>query len=408
MKSILLASASIVAFAGAASAQDDMPLGIIFGGEASFGFQDSFDDDDPADVDQFETETGFFYEADLSVTFRTRMNNGLIGQSTFTIPIADTNIGDELGVDNDFVLGLSIDGMGGVFLGDVAFGAEEFDFATMQSADFSEQDGETTLRGEATFADFTIVGSGIVADEENDEPRLGNDNNDRDYLDQLSIGANGSIGRFALSFGYQEESRAFRTTAAEGAGDGIALDDPATLDFDESAESISNRYDTDNGDFNTDEQFGIAVGTTFGGFTVTGGYGQNTTADTESYGIKVEVPVGPLAVSAEYVFEPDFDNDSYSIGASYDSGRIVVDAEFGEEVGEEEYDLKVGFRLSEVTSIQAGYNDDDKGFVAARQNIGDNAFVELSYADSEDAGFDNDEFVGDIRDGITVKVGLQF
>jgi hypothetical protein len=197
------------------------------------------------------------------------------------------------------------------------------------------------------------------------------------------------------------------------------VDDPATLDLDESAESVSGRYDSADGDFNVDEQFGIAAGTTFGGFTVTGGYGENLSADTSSYGVKVEIPVGPLAVSAEYVIEPDsevFATDdnpdpeefSYSLGASYDSGRFLVDAEFGEEIGEEEYDLKVGFRLSEVTSIQAGYNDDDGGFFAARQNIGNNAFVEVSYAEDEDAGFDNDEFVGDIRDGVTAKVGLQF
>ena len=51
MKRILLASASIVAFAGAASAQN-----IVFGGDAELGFND-------------DEEDGFFYSANLNVTF---------------------------------------------------------------------------------------------------------------------------------------------------------------------------------------------------------------------------------------------------------------------------------------------------------------------------------------------------
>ena len=205
MKSILLASASIVAFAGAASAQEEVATGIIFGGDASFGFNDAT----AGDADGDEEETGFFYEANLSVTFRTILDSGLVAESTFTIPVADTNLGTDLSVDSDFVLGLSIDGVGALQLGDVAFAGEEFSFANMQSADFSEQDGETVLRGEGSLAGFTIAASALILDEDGDEPGVrGPDAADDvdDFVDQISVGANGNIGLLALSFGYQDES----------------------------------------------------------------------------------------------------------------------------------------------------------------------------------------------------------
>ena len=63
---------------------------------------------------------------------------------------------------------------------------------------------------------------------------------------------------------------------------------------------------------------------------------------------------------------------------------------------------------TDVMSVQGGYNDDDKGFFALRQGFGAGAFVEVSYAEVEDAGFGNEDFVDDIREGTTLKVGLEF
>lgn len=387
MKSILLATASILAFAGAAAAQETTP-GVSFGGDASFGFNDSQDTPE---------ESGFFYEADLNVTFSTTLNNGLVASSTFSIPIVDNNIGnDGLTVDNDFILGLSLEDRGGLFLGDTDFAAERhFRFASMESADFSEQDSETVLRGDSNFANFELSASAMIADAEGDLPEERPGFVGDDYIDQIAIGGSGSFGRFTTTFGYQQEG---------DFGPEADLDVDGT-DDDEN-EGIYNN--SDNGDLNADEQFGISFGTTFGGANVGVGYGRNLTDETSSYGVDVEYALGALTLGVEYVIEPDFDADSYALKADYDSGPFVLSASFGEEVGEEEYDLKVGYRLSEISEIQAGYNDDDGGFAAYRQAIGNNAYFEASYAEVDDAGFDNDEFAGDIREGTTLKVGLAF
>ena len=455
MTRILLASASILAFAGAAAAQDDTPTGIIFGGDASFGFNsfEGLDDEDVSDSDR--EEEGFFYEADLEVTLRTILDNGAVAESTFTIPIADTNIGGELGIDDDFVLGLSIDGAGSIALGDVTFAAEDnFAFATMQSADFSEQDGETTVKGTGVFGNVEVSASAIVQDSDGDIPgeSLGGlvDGGDpldptddvfadeRDFIDQISVGASGDIGRFTFSLGYQEESDVYgEEIFIDGDGDGFV--DPGEITFidDEigDLESVEGLYDpfADNGDFNPSEQIGLSLGTNFRGFDVQFGYARNLSGadgddsdgfdpeQTQSYGITVGVPIGPVTATAEYVFEPDaedYGSDteySYAIGALYDTDRLRFEASFGEEIGEEEYDIRAVYAFSDVTAVGAGYNDDDGGFAFVRQGLGAGAFVEASYAEVDDVGFELETFGGlgtefddDIREGTTLRVGLEF
>jgi hypothetical protein len=415
MKSILLATASILAFAGAAAAQDAANPNIRFGGDASFGFNDSHDDPE---------ESGFFYEANLAVTFSSTLSNGLVATSTFTIPIADSNINNGLQIDSDFKLGLDLGDQGGIFLGDYVFAAESHftSFPTMQSADFSEQDAEVTLRADSNFAFANVSISYVIADPQADIPDpivdASDPNDTQSYLDQLSIGADGTIGGFTYEFGYQEASDIILR------GDDLDLpDDPTTPDVDESqideSAMVDGVFDTDNSDFNVDEQVGIAVGTAFAGADVLLGFGRNLDAETSSYGVSVSYPFGPVKIGASYVVEPDAevfagaDNTdpqdySYALTADYDSGPIVVSASFGQEIGEEEYDIKIGYRVSEITTVQLGYNDDDGGFAAVRQAIGNGAYVEASYAESDDAGFDNDEFVGDIKEGNTVRIGFEF
>jgi hypothetical protein len=188
-----------------------------------------------------------------------------------------------------------------------------------------------------------------------------------------------------------------------------------------------------NGDFNPAEQIGLSLGTNFRGFDVQVGYARNLSGvdaddadgfdpeQTESYGIVVGVPIGPVTATAEYVLEPDSelygsDTDySYSIGAEYETDNLRIDAEFGEEIGEEEYDINALYAFSEVTAVGIGFDDDDGGFAFVRQGIGAGAFVEASYAEVEDVGFEIEDFGGqraafddDIKEGATLRVGLEF
>lgn len=409
MKRILLASASIVAFAGAAAAQE--PVAVSFGGSAELGFND-------------EEENGFFYEADLDVTFAAPLDNGLTAQVTFTIPVA----ADSLSTDNDlegtedFVLSIASPDFGGLFFGDVKTAAEvhwDPGFA-MASDAFSEQDNETVLRGDGVFGGFEASASALIADPQGDIPGdrdVGDDDDIDDFLDQIAVGASGSFGAFTMNLAYQEESD-------------ILIADP----------EVEDRFDTDNDDWSVDQVLAIAAGTTFGGADVKFAFArrefnydnpsrQNAdgTPDfvigengeqldtTTSYGVLVRYPFGPVTAVASYTFEPDFEENSFLVGADYESGPIAVSTYYESEIGDEEFGVEAVYSPSETTTYAIGYiedidnedrediTDQDEGFyVQARQGIGAGAYVEASYSEFTDAGPD------EVREGTTVLVGFEF
>jgi hypothetical protein len=397
MKSMLLATASIVAFAGAASAQQ---TGVTFGGEVELGFND-------------EEEDGFFYSADLNVNFEADLGGGLTSTVTFTLPVADDEFGD--GDDDainatDYVLALEAEGIGGLFFGDTATAAETHwdpGFA-LASDGITEQDNETVLRGDGTFAGFETSLSAIIRDGGNEQPGdlAGAD---REYVDQISFGASGAVGLFTVNVAYQEES-VLSGIAGEEDGDD---------------EDTDGTYDSSNEDFNADEILALSAGATFGGADVKFAFARNFNdignddddgdEGTNSYGVLVRYPFGPVSVSAAYAFEPDYDENSYEVAAAYESGPIAVGAYYQSEVGDEEYGVEAVYSPSEVTRFALGYIEDidnegidvdgeqDEGIYAqARQAIGENAYVEASYAEFTDAGPD------EVREGTTLLVGLTF
>ena len=74
MKRILLASASIVAFAGAASAE------ITFNGEASLGYNDTEAESDGTTGG--DEDRGFYWDAELGITMSQELDNGLVAAAT--------------------------------------------------------------------------------------------------------------------------------------------------------------------------------------------------------------------------------------------------------------------------------------------------------------------------------------
>ena len=80
MKRILLASASIVAFAGAAAAE------ITFSGEAALGYNDT----DALSED--DEDKGFYWDAELGITFSQELDNGLVAAATVTSDVVDNQL----------------------------------------------------------------------------------------------------------------------------------------------------------------------------------------------------------------------------------------------------------------------------------------------------------------------------
>ena len=387
MKSILLATASILAFAGAAAAD------VTFGGDAQLGYNIG-NGDEGRDGDDPEAGEGFFWEANLGVTLSQELNNGLTAAASFTLNIADNDDSSDVDVDDDFLLSLTAE-TGGLFLGDTAFAPEShWDAAgNMLSDDFSEQDGEVVLRGDFTYAGIEASVSGVVADVDDDTPE--------DDLDQLALGAEANVGRFTMSLGYQEESEIF-----EGGRGDLTDDEDAGV------------YDPEDGndDFDGSEVFGISVGTTFGGADVQVAYATNQTFNDDSLGFEVSYPFGPVTLGAYYVIEnndeSDFDagiedlENSFGVSADYASGPLTVSAFYeveddGNDIDDDEdgfdgngddddedddYGIEIGYDAGTGLELYAGLLDEDGNYVGAEYDLGNGAQLIASYADQDEEG----------------------
>ena len=377
MKSILLASASIVALAGAAAAQDAMTPTISFGGNATVGYND-------------EIENGFYWETNLTVRMNQELNDGLMAGVTFTLNIDDGEEGNDddfadggaVSVDSDIVVSLTMAGMGGLFFGDTSFAAQtQWDGAGAMASDgFSEQDGETVIRGDFMVADISASVSYVVADEEGDSA---------DDLDQLSLGASGDVGRFTFSVAYQDESDAV----------------PIVVTDTEDAGGVYS-YDPVDSDFNPDQIFGVSAGTTFGGADVTLAYAQNMTDDTSSIGVEAAYPFGPVTLTGSVVFEQDDDDTnedvSYKVQADYASGPVAVSAFYESERGVEDFGVEASYTVNDRLALYAGYIDSTEGYVGAEYELSDTSEIIVSYAEQDEEG------AREYKQGTTIALSLEF
>jgi hypothetical protein len=366
MKSILLASVSVVAFAGAAAAE------ITFSGSATFGYND----------DPYGDNEGFYWESDLGLSLTQELNNGLTAGVTFDIDIADDDDADGLGnpVDSSgFVLFLESE-QAGIYFGDTSFAAQKFWFEDnvdeMAGDGFSEQDGEVVLRGDITYGTVEASLSYTVADTTGQRP-------DGD-VDQLSLGAGFAVGGYSFTVAYQEESDA----AAGVAG-------------------VYSAYD----DFNTDEIFAVAMIAQLVGVDAVIAYASNLTADHNSLGIAVSYPVGPFALNAYYVAEdgPLADEDAFGIGAFYEAGAFNVEAAYKETNGDVDSRLEATYDLGNGILLWGGLTTGgDDYYLAATMDLGGGAQLLVSYAEDEDDSEDDEIGNPELQKGATVELTLAF
>lgn len=368
MKSILLASASIVAFAGAAAAE------VTFGGDAKLGYNDT----EAGDND------GFYWDANLAVTLSQALNNGLTAKATFKWDINDEHTGEaaeRVPSTGSYLLELASENSSLQF-GDVEYAAiSVWNTAGAVHAydNFSEVDGETVLRGNVNYSGVDARISYAVAD---------TDGEDLGALEQLSLGAKATFGNFNLALAYQEESEAV----------------------------------TGNGDFNGDEIFGLTAGTTFGGATVVLSYTSNTTDDADSIGVSVGYPVGPVSLRGWIVSESEFDDLSYGLRAIYSADAYSVTANVeqranaaGEDMGR--WNLEGSYKVGNGLTAYAGILGRDvwEGeayYVAGEMDLGNGAALLVSYADADEtnAGYIADDEVGarEYQNGLTAEVSFTF
>ncbi|WP_322890840.1 MULTISPECIES: porin [unclassified Yoonia] len=373
MKSILLTTTALVAFAGAAAAEGHN--GVSFKGTATLGYNDS----DPAVEDQ-----GFYWDGHLDVKLSQELDNGVTAGVTVDFDFADNNLGENL-FATDYVLSLTT-ADAGLFFGDIKFAAETQWTAagTMTADNFSEADGETALRGDLTYGGIDMSLSVVIAN--NAEFIVEDDTGDA--YTQLSVGASGDLGAFSFSVAYQEENEFTGYFSADGLGQG------------------------DNGDFNDSEVFGVSVGTTFAGATVRLAYADNSA--TNSTGVSVSYPVGPVTVSGYFVAE-DAGDDSYGVKAVYADGPISLTANYEDRTGSYRYNVEGSYDIGNGLVAKAGYLDRESWtgeafYVAGEYDLGGGASLLVSYADAEDADYADDDEIGadEFQFGTTVELSFKF
>lgn len=377
MKSILLASASVLAFAGVAAAE------VEFSGEATMGYND----------DAYGDNDGFYWDAEIAVTLSQELDNGLTAGASFDFDIADGNLGENLEAGG-YELFLESD-TAGLYFGDTAFAAETLweSAGSMDADNFSEADGETALRGEVTFGSVEAAVSYVIAD------NAGN-MNVADDLNQLSLGVSADFGAYNVVLAYQEASG----EAAGFYGNELLVDpDGIPANGDEFTTG-------DNGDFNDNEVFGISFGGSVAGADFRVGYADNSV--TDSLGVEVSYPFGPVTATVYYVSEGS-GNDNYGVNVAYEDGPISAELDYVNDAGNDEIALEGSYDVGNGLVVYAGYLTDesfadDAFYVGGEFDLGGGASVLVSYGD-DNSNLGEDEIgAQEYQKGVTVEAAFEF
>ena len=350
MKRILLASASIVAFAGAAAAE------VTFGGDATLGYND-------------DIEGGFYYGADLVVTMTQALDNGLTVSATGDINFADDDGDTTRGSDQlntSYVLSLSSD-MATLSFGDVdPVGDSEWSGVSGSAvAGFNDGDVhfdvvnfDAILRGDVMYSGITASAS-FGVDTNGDAP---------EEFGAMQLAATGTFGMFGFIAAYQEEFAGTPEIIAVAATANVIGAD------------LKLAFETD---------------------------GTET-----SYGIGASYPVGPVTLGG-YFTANDIADDSYGVSADYASGPISASAAYDNDAGQEDVSLDVSYEVGNGITALAGVAADLTGettayYVAGEVDLGGGASFLLSFADDE-GNPGNDEIGGpELNNGLTAALSFSF
>lgn len=386
MKSILLASVSVVAFAGVAVAEvtfdgsaelgyntDDGAL-VHSAGHADAGLDNGFAA--PAGDDDNE---GFYGSVDLGVNFTQELDNGLTASVSFDIEFDDATTGN-LSFD-DVLLSLEAD-MAAMYFGVTSFAAESmWDGAgDMEGDSFSEASDEVVLKGTLTYGNVEAAASYVVR---TDDGTWVNMVPGADDVEQLSIGVVGTFGNVEVGAAYQDA-----TVAAVGAG---------------------------NGDFVAGSVFGVFANTSFSGADVSVAYAsEDFGTNQESIGVEVSYPFGPVTVTGYYVSESDDidSDDNLGLNVAYANGPFSVALDYDDDQGVAKTGIEGSYDVGNGLMVYAGYMTqdatEDRMYVAGTYDLGGGASLLVSYAQDDD-NVQGDEIGGpDYQRGTTVELSFDF
>lgn len=381
MKSILLTTTAIVAFAGAAAA--DGHTSIAFSGGATLGYNDN---DTPATGGGTVGEDGFYWDSDIDVTGSAALDNGITASVSAELNIASDDAADgnvEAQFD-ELVISIASESAS------LSFG----DVDPVAEANYGGVDGDSTkgffdldnhfddvgfdamLVGEATVAGVTaMVSYGVFID----ETGLAADLN---VIDALQLYVTGDFGMFSAEVAYQQ-----------GFTDGsvVANDDDDVFAISGSTSVAGAELTAAYIDDQTESSFGLGASYPVGPVTLGGYYSLNDVAE-DGYGVSADYVDGPIAVNAYYEFDGNTDStdEATEIGVegSYDTGLNLT--------------VLAGYISNEVGSTTS-----EAFYAAGIYDLGGGAEVLVSYAEDDD---DQNDEIGDPEylPGTTVEVSFSF
>ncbi len=346
MKKILLSSAAVIAFAGAAVAD------VTISGDAELGYNE-------------EIKDGVYWGVGLSVAASTELNNGWTAAGSLDIDLTTTiqpatqpsTFGLGSVDSSDWVLSLTSD-MGGLYFGDTAFAADEYWSGTGNMEDDSfdghDDDGpeDATLRLEYTGGMIAAAVSARIITAST-------------TIDGMSAHVKADLGGVTLAAAYQDDTmpsgEVFGVTAAASMGG---------IDF-----KVAHA-DASDGDGNT------------------------------STGASVSYPMGNITLGGFYVAE-DVEEDNYGVSVDYSEGAVSVDAFFHGGT-DEDAGVNVSFDAGNGVNVFAGWSDDDGSYVGGTLDLGGDATLLVSWGDDSDNA-ENDEIGPEkFLTGVNVNVSIAF
>ncbi len=331
MQWILLSSAAIVAFAGAAAADVD------FTGSATLGYND-------------DIKGGVYADSDFDIKMSQELANGWTAALSYGFELEKLEDGDLDGFnsgDGNLAVSLSNDSYSLTY-GDTEFAAKEFWSGTpnMQNDNFSEQDGEEVLKVKGMFGGVEAAISSNIDTDSGD-------------LDQAQFGAKATFGSVDVIAVYQDDA----------SGDADYGDD-----------------------FKEDAAFGIAVSTTVAGADVKVAHADDGKTST---GISVSYPVGDVALTAFYTSEEvgddnygleakyaangvavkawfhDGQDEDYGVNVSYDvSEELSIYAGYSDDDGQY---VGAGYDLGGGAALTVSYAEDEDS--AGNDEIGPQEYL---------------------------------
>ena len=362
MKKILLASASIVAFAGAAAAE------VNFAGDAKLGYND-------------DVEDGFYWDAGLTAKLSQELDNGVSVAASLDIDLAKTTAGAVGAVSaSDWVVTIS-NADGSLAFGDVATAASTFAFVGDMDAGINDHSEDYAASDAGLLAQYSLGDFSVAASAQLAATGTGNAATNMAGADGATqVAAAGSFGGINVGI----------LSVADETDTDIAQNDALLVSLGGTFAGLDVTVNA--GNVNDVDRMGVAVSYAVGDYTLGASYSDDDGNAEATTQVSVAYASGPLSAKGYYTDNRGGVNgdDEWSVAVAYDMGNGLV----------------INAGMIDGDTAGAGTDDDQYNYIVADYNLGGGASFLVSYADANDDATANSADIDTTLGGYELKSGL--